>query len=106
MYHAVHDTFFEPICWSLTCVNWTIVEMNHKSFLMQRLSSRKDCLFKWNEHACHKIIVVYFCYHLRVCRQHRSCSGSIWSQTQFFALNIKSRLCDHVISRQSLHMTW
>jgi hypothetical protein len=23
-----------------------------------------------------------------------------------FALNIKSRLCDHVISRQSLHATW
>jgi hypothetical protein len=34
--------------------------MNHKSFLMRRLSSRKNCLFKWNQYVCHKIVAVHF----------------------------------------------
>jgi hypothetical protein len=40
-------------------MNWAIVEMNYKSFLMRRFSSRKNRLFKWNEYICHKIIAVY-----------------------------------------------
>jgi hypothetical protein len=52
--------FFEPICWSPTCVDNAIIAVNHKSFLMRRPSSRKDCLFKWNECFCHKIVTVYF----------------------------------------------
>jgi hypothetical protein len=52
--------FFEQICWSPTCANWAIAEMNHKSFLMRLPSSRKDCLFKWNEYICYKIVAVHF----------------------------------------------
>jgi hypothetical protein len=80
--------------------------MNHKLFLMPRSSSRKDRLLKWNEDTCHKIVAVHF--------------GIIWESVdnietawvphdrkhELFALNIKSRLCDHVISRQSSHAIW
>jgi hypothetical protein len=41
-------------------MNGAIVEMNHKSFLTARPSSRKDHLFKENESIRHKIIAVYF----------------------------------------------
>jgi hypothetical protein len=34
--------------------------MNHKSFLMQRPSSKKDRLFKQNDCICDKIVPVYF----------------------------------------------
>jgi hypothetical protein len=34
--------------------------MNHMSLLMQRPSSRKDRLFKWNEEVYHKIVAVHF----------------------------------------------
>jgi hypothetical protein len=80
--------------------------MNHKSFLMRRPSSRKDRLFEWNKYICHKIGAVHF--------------GIIWESVHnieavrilydykhdFFALNIKSRFCDHIISRESPHATW
>jgi hypothetical protein len=45
VWHAAHAMFFEPICWNPTCMNWAIVKMNHKSFLMRRPLSRKDYLF-------------------------------------------------------------
>jgi hypothetical protein len=44
-WHAENTVFFKPICWSPTCVNRAIVDMNHKSFLMLRPSLRKDRLF-------------------------------------------------------------
>jgi hypothetical protein len=28
--YQVHTMFFEPICWSPTCVNWAIIKMDHK----------------------------------------------------------------------------
>jgi hypothetical protein len=37
--------FFEPICWTPTCVNRAIVGRNHQSFCMRCHSSRKDHLF-------------------------------------------------------------
>jgi hypothetical protein len=76
---------------------------------MWRPSSRKDRLFERNEYVCHKIVAVHF--------------GIIWESVdnkeaariphdrkhEYFALDIKSRLCDHVIfrqSRQSPYATW
>jgi hypothetical protein len=97
--------FFESISWSPICVNWAIIEMNHKSFLMRRPSSRKDRLFEWSKWICHKVWAVHF--------------GTIWKSIydievgwipyvrkyNVFALNIKSRFCGHIISRQSPHPT-
>jgi hypothetical protein len=60
VWHPAHAMFFEPICWSPICINWAIVKMNDKSFLMRRPCSRKDHLFKWNEYVCHKRGSVHF----------------------------------------------
>jgi hypothetical protein len=73
---------------------------------MRRPSSTKDRLFKWNEDVCHKIVAVYFGIiwksvdNIEAARVPHDCKH------EFFALNIKSRLCDHVISQQSLHAMW
>jgi hypothetical protein len=32
VWHAVNAMFFEPICWTPTCVNRAIVDRNHQSF--------------------------------------------------------------------------
>jgi hypothetical protein len=94
--------FFKAICWSPICVNWAIAEMNYKSFLMRRPSSSKNCLFKWNEYACHKIVAVHFGIiwesdsNIEVARVPHDCKH------EFFALNIKSRLCDHIPSIASI----
>jgi hypothetical protein len=29
VWYAANVVFFKPICWSSTCMNWAIVEMNH-----------------------------------------------------------------------------
>jgi hypothetical protein len=98
--------FFELICYSPTYVNWAIAEMNNKSFLMQRPSSRKDRLVKWNKYSCHKIGAVHV--------------GTIWESVDnveaarvpydcrrhIFARDIKSRFCDYIISRQSPYAMW
>jgi hypothetical protein len=34
--------------------------MNHKLFLMRRLSSTKDRLFEWSKYICHKVGAVHF----------------------------------------------
>jgi hypothetical protein len=60
IWHTLHAVFFELRYRSPTCVNRAIVDMNHKSFLMHRLSSRKDRLFNRTEYFCYKIVVVYF----------------------------------------------
>jgi hypothetical protein len=106
VWHAAHSMFFESICWSPTCVNWAITNMNHKLFLMGCPSSRKDRLLKLYEYIYYKIVAIHF--------------GIIWKSVdnievtwiphdrkhELFALNIKSRLRDHVISRHSLYATW
>jgi hypothetical protein len=59
LWHAAHVMFFKPISWSPAFVNWTIVNMNHKSFLIRRPSSRKDCLFEWSKYVCNKVGAVH-----------------------------------------------
>jgi hypothetical protein len=106
VWYAAHAMLFEPICWSPISMNWVNIKMNHKSFLMRRPSSRKDRLFKWNEYICHKIVAVLFGIiwesvdNIRVTRILYDC------RHKFFALNITSHIYDHIISRQSLHVTW
>jgi hypothetical protein len=44
VWHAVNAMFFEPICWTPTCVNRAIVDRNHRSFFIRCPSARKDQL--------------------------------------------------------------
>jgi hypothetical protein len=45
VWHAVNAMFFEPICWTPTCVNRAIVDRNHQSFSMRCPSAMKNHLF-------------------------------------------------------------
>jgi hypothetical protein len=66
---------------------------------MRHPSSRKDHLFKWNEYVCHKMIAIHFgtiyqfVDNIEAVRVPHDC------EHECFAVNIKSRLCDHIISR-------
>jgi hypothetical protein len=106
VWHVVHALFFESICWSPTYVNWAIVDMSYKSFLIRRPSSKKDRLFKWNECICHKIVIVHFDIIWESADEREIDQIPHDHKHVFFPLNIKSRLCDYVISRQTLHATW
>jgi hypothetical protein len=106
LWHAAHAMFLAPLSWCPTRLNWAIVEMNDKSFLIRRPSLRKDRFFERSKYICDKVGVVHF--------------GIIWKSIDNiepsripynrkqipFALNLLSRFCGHIISRQSPHPTW
>jgi hypothetical protein len=81
-------------------------ERRGKSFLMRRPSLRKDRFFERTKYICDKVGAVYF--------------GIIWKSLddlepsqipynrkhKLFALDLLSRFCGYIISRQSPHPTW
>jgi hypothetical protein len=105
VYQLAHVMLFEPISWSPTCVNWAIVEMNYKSFLMRRPSSRKDRLFEWSNHICPKLCAVHFDIIWKSVNNMEAARIPYDCKHAFFALYIKSPFCGHIISWQSPHPT-
>jgi hypothetical protein len=101
MWHAANTIFFEPICWSPTCVNCAIVGMNLQSFLTRRSSPRKDRFFelnKWSKYICHKRSTVHFGIIWESVDTIEAARISCDCEYAFFALTIKSRLCDSINS--------
>jgi hypothetical protein len=60
VWHAINAMFFEPICWTPTCVNRAIIDRSHQSFFMGCPSSRKNHLFEVNKYICHEIVAIHF----------------------------------------------
>jgi hypothetical protein len=106
VWHAVNAMFFEPICWTSTCVNRAIVDRNHQSFFVRCPSSRKDHLFEENKYICHKIIAIHFSIIWKSVDNIEPSRIPYNREHKLFALNLLSRFYGHIISRQSLHPTW
>jgi hypothetical protein len=68
-------------------------------------SSRKNHLFEGNKYICHEIVVIHFDIIYESVDNIEAALISYDCKHHLFALNIKSRLCDHIISRRSLHAT-
>jgi hypothetical protein len=105
LWHMEHTVFFEPMCRSRPCVNWAVVDMNHVLFLMPCPSSRNDCLFKWIEYICYKVLAIQFGIILELVNNIEVARVPHDAKYEFFVLDVGSRLCDHVISHESLHAT-
>jgi hypothetical protein len=72
---------------------------------MQCLSSRKDHLLERNKQICHEIGAILFGIILESVDNIEAAWISYDCKHDLFALTIKSRLCDHIIARWSLHAT-
>jgi hypothetical protein len=70
---------------------------------MRRSSSKKNHLFKKNEHIGHNIVVLHFDIICESVDNIEAAQVPYNHIYEYLALNIKSQLCDHVISRQSPH---
>jgi hypothetical protein len=105
-WRAANAAFFRSTCRSETFVNRAMVEMNYGSFFMRRPSSRKDRLFARNEHACHRRGAIHFNIIWESVENREAVRISYDCKDEFVARNVKSSLCDHIISRQSPHATW
>jgi hypothetical protein len=106
VWHAAHVMFFEPICSSLACVNRAIMETSDEAFLIRHASLRNNPLFKENEFLYQKIVIVHFGITSESVDNREDARLSCNWKNEFFALNIKSRFCDHVISQQSGRSIW
>jgi hypothetical protein len=73
---------------------------------MRRPSSRKDRLFDRNEHLCYKIGSIYFDIIWESVDNIEAAGILSDCEHAVFALNIMSRFCDHIMSRQSQNATW
>jgi hypothetical protein len=77
-----------------------------KSLLTRGFDSRKDYLFKWNECVCYKTVAVHFRIIWESIDAREAARVPYDCKYELLALNIKSRFCDDVISRQSPYATW
>jgi hypothetical protein len=106
VWHAVNAIFFEPIYWTPICVNRAIVDRNHQSFFMRCPFARKNHLFEVNKYICHEIIAIHFNIVWKSVDNIEPSRIPYNREHKLFALNLLSRFCGPIISRESPHPTW
>jgi hypothetical protein len=102
------DIFIEPLWASYACMNRAIIDLNHKPFLMQSSSSKKERLFEWG----HAFVTKYMRFilvsfgglfrKLKPCGFHMIVNKTIWLEYRIAVLQshclLRASTCNAIMS--------